>query len=102
MSSLALIKDDRYLEHDPGDGHPESPDRLRVIHGLIDREFSGLPLIPPRLATQSELALVHDPSYIQAVANTLDGHTPSSIPIPVFPRGHMRSPASRPAACSTV
>ena len=70
MSSLALIKDDRYLAHDPGDGHPESPDRLRVIHGLIEREFSGLPLIPPRLATQGELALVHDPFYIQTVADT--------------------------------
>jgi len=70
MSSLALIKDDRYMEHNPGDGHPESPDRLRVIHELIDREFSGLPLIPPRLATESELALIHDPFYIQTVANT--------------------------------
>jgi acetoin utilization deacetylase AcuC-like enzyme len=70
MSSLALIKDDRYMEHDPGDGHPESPGRLRVIHELIDREFSGLPLIPPRLATESELALVHDPLYVQTVAKT--------------------------------
>ncbi len=70
MSSLALIKDDRYLEHNPGDGHPESPDRLRVIHELIDREFSGLPLIAPRLATEGELALVHDPFYIQTVAVT--------------------------------
>jgi acetoin utilization deacetylase AcuC-like enzyme len=70
MSSLALIKDDRYMEHNPGAGHPESPNRLRVIHELIDREFSGLPTIPPRLATQSELALVHDPRYIQTVANT--------------------------------
>jgi len=70
MSSLALIKDDRYMEHNPGEGHPESPNRLRVIHELIDREFSGLPIIPPRLATQSELALVHDPKYIQTVANT--------------------------------
>jgi acetoin utilization deacetylase AcuC-like enzyme len=70
MSSLALIKDDRYMEHDPGAGHPESPDRLRVIHELIDREFSGLPLIPPRLATESELALVHNPFYIKTVANT--------------------------------
>ena len=78
MSSLALIKDDRYLEHDPGDGHPESPERLRVLHGLIEREFSGLPLIPPRLATQSELVLVHDPSYIQAVANTA-GRTHSQL-----------------------
>jgi acetoin utilization deacetylase AcuC-like enzyme len=70
MSSLALIKDDRYMEHNPGDGHPESPDRLRVIHELIDREFSALPLIPPRLATMDELALVHDPVYIQTVAGT--------------------------------
>ena len=61
MSSLAIIKDDRYLEHNPGEGHPESPNRLRVIHGLIDREFADLPIIPPRLATESEIAFVHDP-----------------------------------------
>src|SRR5574341_476657 len=70
MSSLAIIKDDRYLEHNPGEGHPESPDRLRVIHGLIDAEFKDLPLIPPRLATEDELALVHEPHYIRTVANT--------------------------------
>jgi len=70
MSSFAIIKDDRYLEHHPGDGHPESPDRLRVIHDLIDREFNSLPIIAPRLATENELALVHDPFYIQTVAKT--------------------------------
>jgi acetoin utilization deacetylase AcuC-like enzyme len=70
MSSLAIIKDDRYLEHNPGDGHPESPNRLRVIHDLIDKEFANLPRIAPRLATESELALIHDPFYIQTVANT--------------------------------
>lgn len=68
--SIALVKDDRYLEHDPGEGHPESPNRLRVIHGLIESEFRDLPLIPPRLASPDELALVHDPLYIQQVANT--------------------------------
>ncbi len=70
MSSLALIKDDRYLEHYAGEGHPESPNRLRVIHDLINAEFSNLPHIPPRLATESELTLIHDPFYIQTVANT--------------------------------
>ncbi len=70
MPSLALIKDDRYLDHIAGEGHPESPDRLRVIHDLINTEFSDLPLIPPRLATENELALIHDPFYIQTVANT--------------------------------
>jgi acetoin utilization deacetylase AcuC-like enzyme len=70
MRSLAIIKDDRYLEHNAGEGHPESPNRLLVIHDLIATEFSELPLIEPRLATEDELAAIHDPFYIQAVANT--------------------------------
>lgn len=68
--TLAIIKDDRYLEHNPGDGHPESPDRLRVIHDLIAKEFSDLPLIEPRIASEDELSSVHDHFYIQTVANT--------------------------------
>ncbi len=70
MSSLAIIRDDRYLEHNPGEGHPESPNRLKVIHGLIDAEFRDLPLLPPRLATEDEIALVHDPRYVRRVAST--------------------------------
>jgi len=70
VPSLAIIKDDRYLEHNAGEGHPESPNRLRVIHDLIQREFNNLPLIQPRLATESELALVHEPRYIRMVAGT--------------------------------
>jgi len=70
MSSLAIIKDDRYLEHNPGDGHPESPNRLRVIHDLIAKEFSDLPLIEPRIASEDELAAVHDPFYIETVAKS--------------------------------
>ncbi len=78
MSSLTIIKDDRYLEHIAGEGHPESPNRLRVIHDLINTEFSGLPQITPRLATENDLALVHDPFYIQAVAKT-EGKTFSRL-----------------------
>jgi acetoin utilization deacetylase AcuC-like enzyme len=78
MSSLSIIKDDRYLEHNAGEGHPESPNRLRVIHDLIAKEFSDLPLIAPRAATEDELAAVHDPFYIQTVANT-DGRAFSHL-----------------------
>ena len=78
MSSLAIIKDDRFMEHNPGDGHPESPDRLRVIHELIDKEFSALPIIQPRLAAENELALIHDPFYIRTVAST-EGKTHSQL-----------------------
>ncbi len=78
MSSIAIIRDERFLEHEPGPGHPESPNRLRVIHEVLDREFADLPVIPSRAATEDELALVHDPHYIQAVART-DGHAVSRI-----------------------
>jgi acetoin utilization deacetylase AcuC-like enzyme len=70
MSTLAIIKDDRYLEHNAGEGHPESPNRLRVIHDLIAKEFSDLPCIEPRVASEDELSSVHDPFYIQTVAET--------------------------------
>lgn len=78
MSSIAIIRDDRYQEHIAGDRHPESPNRLRVIHELLDKEFPGLPLIQPRLATEDELALIHDPFYIQSVAKT-EGRTRSQL-----------------------
>jgi len=70
MTSLAVIRDDRYLEHEPGPGHPESPDRLRVIHDLLAKEFKDLPLIQPRAASEEELSLVHDPFYIETVARS--------------------------------
>jgi len=75
---MAIIKDNQYLEHNAGAGHPESPDRLRVIHDLINTEFSSLPVIPPRLATESELALIHDLFYIQRVADT-EGRSRSQL-----------------------
>ncbi len=78
MSTLAIIKDDRYREHTAGPAHPESPNRLRVIHELIDSDFSSLPLISPRLATSDELALIHDPFYIQTVAAT-EGRSHSQL-----------------------
>ena len=78
MSSLAIIKDDRFLEHNAGEGHPESPNRLRVIHDLIAKEFSSLPRIEPRMASEDELAAVHDPFYIETVAKT-DGRAVSRL-----------------------
>ncbi len=68
--TAAIIKDDRYMEHSAGDGHPESPNRLRVIHDLIEKEFKDLPLIRPRRASEDEISLVHDPGYIKTVAAT--------------------------------
>jgi acetoin utilization deacetylase AcuC-like enzyme len=67
-----LMLDDRMLAHDPGRGHPERPDRLRV---LLDRwrDAAGFTHIGARPATEDELARVHDPRHVARVASTA-GH----------------------------
>lgn len=55
------------LEHDTGKHHPERPDRVRAVSRGISR--SGLEVVgieAPEIE-RSELALVHDASYIEMV-----------------------------------
>ena len=64
-----LVLDDRMLAHDPGAGHPERPDRLRV---LLDRwrDARGFTRIAARPASEDEIARVHDPRHVERVAAT--------------------------------
>src|SRR5262245_65865662 len=64
-----LCLDARMLGHEPGAGHPERPERLRV---LLDR-FDGTPAarrIAAREASPDELALAHAQSMIEQIAET--------------------------------
>lgn len=82
-----LIYSDRYLEHDTGPYHPESPRRLKAIMEEVKK--SGIlssdkcVLIKPREASIKELELVHDADYISYVREAcrsklkyLDSDTP--------------------------
>lgn len=66
---LGYLLDDRYLLHDPGIEHPESPRRLVAIkqdleaHSL-SKQWARL---QPRMASIDELMLVHDLEYIEYV-----------------------------------
>src|SRR4030043_1410773 len=72
MNRTGIVKDERYLEHMMDPGHPESPERLRVIYKMLEEaEMKGLfKMLPPRAATQEELEMIHAPSYINMVAST--------------------------------
>ncbi len=64
-----------FLEHDAGAGHPESPERLRVIVGALEKApFSGsitrFTEFPAR-APQS-LYAIHDKSYVEWVGHKID------------------------------
>ena len=69
MGKTALLTDAIVTEHFPGTDHPESPGRYEAVvnalaaAGLIE---TCLPLTP-RSATKDELAICHDPRYIDLV-----------------------------------
>jgi acetoin utilization deacetylase AcuC-like enzyme len=66
--TTALIYDSICEEHDPGVGHPESPDRLKAIwRALSERPVAGTEIVAPPLATAEALARVHAEPYVRAV-----------------------------------
>jgi len=56
------------LGHHTGDYHPESPDRLRAIHAVLDGDhFRELDWRKAPKASRDNVALVHEPAYVDNV-----------------------------------
>ncbi len=71
MLRTGLVIDSRYQDHQPGQHHPERPARIGTLLSAVESyQRSGLSRFTPRLATQEEIALVHDTAYIGRVAAT--------------------------------
>lgn len=66
-----IVKDRRFMEHNMGAFHVETPQRLEVIYRMIEEniEFPFLH-IEPRPASEEELGMIHTPSYIQSIKST--------------------------------
>lgn len=66
MKKTGFVYDEKYLLHDTGLGHPESPDRLRAIYerlvssGVIEQ----LIMVQPERANQRWIEAVHNIHYI--------------------------------------
>jgi len=76
MGKTGLVYDPRYLDHDMGTGHPESPDRLHAIMQQLERSGTAAHLtrIEPREAEDEWITQIHKPSYIAM----LKAHTPAN------------------------
>jgi acetoin utilization deacetylase AcuC-like enzyme len=72
MRKTAVMRDNLFLEHDPGYGHVESPERLRVIYEQLDKpEIKENFLFPPFAPASHEiLRLIHTDAHIARVAAT--------------------------------
>jgi acetoin utilization deacetylase AcuC-like enzyme len=57
------------LRHDPGEGHPERPERLNAILGALGRSglFQQLASLAAPLAEPADFELVHAPRYVAAL-----------------------------------
>lgn len=66
--TLALVTHPACLEHDPGPGHPERPDRLRAVLAALrgDRALRLVEKQAPR-ATAEQLSRVHGPAYVDRI-----------------------------------
>ena len=87
----AIVLDERMLAHDPGHGHPERPERLRVLLDHLARA-PDLVRLGARAATEDEIALVHEPGHIEHAAAT------AGLPRVVLDPDTSTSPGSYQAA----
>lgn len=76
MGRTGLVYDPRFLDHDMGPGHPESPERLRAIMARLEATgtLSRVTRIDPIKAGEEWITQVHAPTYLAA----LKAHAPTS------------------------
>ena len=95
MGKTGFVYDPRYLEHDMGISHPESPNRLRAIMQRLELTgtLAKLTRIEPRNAEDEWITQIHAPAYVAA----LKQHVPTSGRVSLDPDTSM-SPGSLTAA----
>jgi len=72
MRKTAIVRDERYLDHNPGRWHPESPKRLEAIYAMLNgRDMNGVFMdLPARRATRDELLRIHSARYVDLILAT--------------------------------
>lgn len=66
--SVLLLTHSACLHHDPGEWHPECPDRLRAVMRVLEgEEFAHLIRDQAPQATVEQLSRVHPPRYVEAI-----------------------------------
>lgn len=63
------------LEHKPGPGHPESPERLKVVLDVLRSDaFSALQWREAPMGTREQAMLIHERSFVEGVAEMAPKH----------------------------
>ncbi|TKD67961.1 acetoin utilization protein AcuC [Pseudalkalibacillus hwajinpoensis] len=69
-----------YLNYKFSDDHPFNHIRVKLTQDLLTEinAFNSEEIIAPRIATDREISLIHDPAYIEAVKKASIGELPST------------------------
>ena len=75
MTRTALFTHPICIAHDPGEGHPERPSRLRVVlHKLDELGFAALQRREAPRASREAIARVHDARLVDAILDAVPTH----------------------------
>ncbi len=75
---VAVLYSETFLEHDTGERHPESPERLRAAVKAVKESGLGAQLLWPefKAASLEQIQAVHAPEYVALVKQTIDAGKP--------------------------
>ncbi len=93
------------IEHDPGRGHPECPDRLRaVMAGFEDEDFSALERHEAPMIDLKEVEQVHQGYYIEQIFDNMpaDGRVQLDPDTAMSPASGEASKRAAGAVCDAV
>jgi len=92
------------LGYDMGADHPLNPIRLDLTVRLATAlgVLDGVELLAPRLASENEVELVHDPGYVAAVRAAPDGSLGTSATASARPTIRCSRGCTRPPAWSSA
>lgn len=73
MGKTAVVVDKEYLKHQPGESHPERPERVQVLLDLADGlDPAKFKLLPPKPATRADIEAIHGEAYVRLIESTSD------------------------------
>jgi acetoin utilization deacetylase AcuC-like enzyme len=83
MARCAVVVDPGYLKHEPGEFHPERPERIHALLDLVEKlDKERFQMLPPRAASRRHIESSHGADYVRLVEATsksnryaLDGDT---------------------------
>lgn len=102
MDKAVFVFSEEYLKYKFNPDHPFNQLRLKLTLDLLQKmnAIHEGDIVSPRMATDEELTLIHDPNYVNAVKKAGRGELPEAVAdnyglgtedTPIFPRMHEAS-----------